>query len=185
MDGPKKDGTSADVVTGVFKSPVCCSESCCGLCLSSAACELLEIVWPVPVLFSRLSVGCKWFVPLFVVNVVVVAGAVDAVDGVVAVVFELIRLLIDVLLMLLVCTWFWCWWLWCIWCWLWIVCWWLWWWFKLFKWLLWLLLAEWLLLLFMLKVVVVAAVLNKLQVSKLSTLKCAAAADLMRPCRGG
>ena len=173
VDGPKNDGISLDVVTGVFKSPVC------RCWLRSAVCCWLS---------GKFNVGCEWC-PL--VDDVVVIVAVD--ETTVESVFDvwvteveecelvLMLLLCDDVLTVLVCRF--CWladcrcWCWCICCWWWFwllikcVCdgWWL------------LFVIVWLLLLFKLnELAVVAAVLKRLHVSKLSTLKCAAAADSVK-----
>lgn len=169
VDGPKNDGMSPDVVTGVLRSPVCWCWTC-----RSAVC------WCDSCIFN---VGWLWC-PLGD-DVVVVTADDDTTDEsdfdwVTEVAeCELVLLLFDVFTVFACCCW--CWVCWiadcCICC----DCWWWWWW--LFnncvcwcEW--WLLFAvAWLLLFKLYEPAVVAAVLNRLHVSKLSTLKCAAAAD--------
>lgn len=145
VDGPKNDGISLAVVTGVFKSPVCISAT--GL---TPATVLDCSCWmPDPMLCRRFK--CGWL------TVVVV--------------------------LLLVNVWWWCV---CVcWCWWWLLkcpavcddccccCCWL---PAVFVVLVWLLLAVKRWLLFVVNDAVVAAVFNR-HVSKLSTLKWAAAAD--------
>lgn len=159
--GPKNDGTSLWVVTGVFKSCECWipprSADCC---TDSWICNVGWCAW------------WWWWCPLDV-ELVVVAVVDDETVSVFEWVTEvaecelvlLLLLLFDVVLWLVWLTWVvGC----CICCWWWLLsnC--VWWW--LFD-------VVWLLLLRLKELAVVAAVLNKLHVSKLSTLKCAAAAD--------
>lgn len=174
-EGPKNDGISPDVVTGVFRSPVCW---CCTL--RSAVCCCVSWIF---------NVGWLWW-PLDDVVVVdvdedtLVESDFDWVTEVAE--CELVLLLFDVFTTFACCCWC-CWLCWivdcciCCWCW-WCCCCCCWWWWLLnncvcwCEW--WLLLAvAWLLLFKLYELAVVAAVLNKLHVSKLSTLKCAAAAD--------
>lgn len=157
--GPKNDGWSLDVVTGVFKSPVCE----CWIPPRSADC------WCVSWIFNVGWCTWWWWSPLDV-DVVVVA----VVDDVTVSVFEWVTEVAEcelVLLMLLLFDVVFDWLTWvvgcCICCWWWLLsnC--VWWWLFDVVWL----------LLRLKELAVVAAVLNKLHVSKLSTLKCAAAAD--------
>lgn len=161
VDGPKNDGISPDVVTGVLRSPVwwCCT-------FLSAVCCCVSWIF---------NVGWLWC-PLE--DVVVVAVDDDTAvesdfDWVTEVAeCELELLLFEVFTMFVCCWIVGC----CICC----CCWW-WWWLLIncvcwCEW--WLLLAvAWLLLFKLYELAVVAAVLKRLHVSKLSTLKCAAAAD--------
>lgn len=173
VDGPKNDGISPEVVTGVFKSPVCWCWT-----LRSAACCCVSWIFNVGWLWCPLD---EDVVVVAVDDDTTVESDFDWVTEVSE--CELILLLFEVFTVLVCC---------CCCCWLcWIVgcciCWWCWWcgcwcWWLLNKcvcwceW--WLLLAvAWLLLFKLYELAVVAAVLNKLHVSKLSTLKCAAAAD--------
>lgn len=54
MDGPKNDGISLEVVTGVFRSPVCDSDVGC---VSSADDEFSTIVVPPTLVVNRLRCG--------------------------------------------------------------------------------------------------------------------------------
>lgn len=160
--GPKNEGTSLWVVTGVFKSPVC---ECWTPPRSADCCTdswIFNVGW---------CAWWWWWCPLDV-DVVVVADCDDETVSVFEWVTEvaecelvlLLMLLFDVVLLLGWLTWVVGW---CICCWWWLLsnC--VWWWLFDVVWL----------LLRLKELAVVAAVLNKLQVSKLSTLKCAAAAD--------
>lgn len=57
VDGPKNDGTSLDVVTGVFRSPVC--DSAVAWTDSPTADDSLEAPpFEAPLVLSRLKCGC-------------------------------------------------------------------------------------------------------------------------------
>lgn len=159
VEGPKNDGISPDVVTGVFKSPVC------WWTLRSAVCCCVSWIFNVGWLWCPLSVDV---VVVMVDDETTIESDFDWVTEVAE--CELVLLLFDVLTMFTCCWW----WLWIVgWC----ICWW-WWWLLISCVCEWLLLAvAWLLLFKLYDPAVVAAVLNRLHVSKLSTLKCAAAAD--------
>lgn len=171
VDGPKNDGTSLDVVTGVFRSPVCDSTWLGWLMDSPLATEDSMVErWCDAV--SRLSWGCE-------------EELEEADKEALAREEETDELADDVTMDAIVPPWgeCWCsrWLLWLMWCWC-CCCWW--WWWRWWCWWCWLrllllLVENMLLLLFddpFTVEEVPEAVLNR-HVSKLSTLKWAAAAD--------
>ncbi len=64
VDGPKNDGISLDVVTGVFKSPVCASETVC----DSSIDDCVSVITVSPTFVNKLRWG--WQLLLLFVDVV-------------------------------------------------------------------------------------------------------------------
>lgn len=71
VDGPKKDGISLDVVTGVFKSPVCASETVC----DSSTDDWVSVMTVSPTFVNRLRWG--WQLLLLLADVVFDCSTTD------------------------------------------------------------------------------------------------------------